>query len=212
MKFENEKVQLAYDKMVAFFNTQKPVEEIVTTEQKFTDAKLQTGEIIQYDAPELSQGVVVNLVTPEGILPIPDGEYLLEDGSKLVTSGGLVAEYVKVEESPEGEVVEPTTPATPQAGAMEQPSAPKRVIKSQVEEHVFHLELEGFEPIKVDFSSLIAPLVKENKELKETLKETFEAVKELGNEPSVKPTEKVKLFATKQDRAEIKEAFKKLTK
>ena len=59
------------------------VEPIVTTEQSFTEAKLMDGvTIIQYDAPELAQGVPVNVVTPEGILPMPDGEYVMEDGSK----------------------------------------------------------------------------------------------------------------------------------
>lgn len=214
MKFKNESIQNAFNKMESFFaKFAEPTEEIVTTEQKFTDVKLQTGEVIQYDAPALEQGVVVNIVTPEGILPVPDGEYVLEDGSKLVTSGGLVAEYVPAEPVEDGEVVEPEgTPAPAPASAMDTVTAPKRVIKSQVEEHVFSLELEGYEPIKVDFSSMFSKLVAENKELKETLKETFEAVKELGDEPAVKPTEKKQYFATKQDREDIRASIKKLTK
>ena len=211
VKFENEKVQKAYDKMTAFFSQFTSTPEVEKV--KFTEAKLQTGEIIQYDAPELAQGVVVNLVTPDGILPIPDGEYLLEDGSKLVTSGGLVAEYEAADVPAEGEVVDPATPApaTPQAGAMEQKTAPKRVIKSQVEEHVFHLEIEGVEPIKVDFSSLLAPLKKENEELKEVLKETFEGVKELGEQPAVKPTEKKTGFNKADFKSEFKKDLERLT-
>lgn len=213
MTFKNENIQNAYDKMVSFFDKFKEPDPIVTTEQKFTDAKLQTGEIIQYDAPELAQGVVVNVVTPDGILPIPDGEYILEDGSKLVTSGGLVAEYEPAAPVAEGEVTDPNAaPAPAPASAMETVTAPKRVIKSQVEEHVFHLEIEGVEPIKVDFSSMFSALVAENKELKATLKETFEAVKELGDEPSVKPTEPSKRFPTKEDYLSIKSAFNKLKK
>jgi hypothetical protein len=185
------------------------VEPIVTTEQSFTEAKLMDGvTIIQYDAPELAQGVPVNVVTPEGILPMPDGEYYLEDGSMLVVMGGLVAEYEKAEAMPEGEtnapaaVAEPTTPAT---GEMEVKTAPKRVIKSQVEEHIFSLELEGFEPIKVDFSSMFKALVDENKALKDINKEMFGIVKAISNEPSVAPTEKVnKPFSVKEQRSSFK--------
>lgn len=185
------------------------VEPIVTTEQSFTEAKLMDGvTIIQYDAEELAQGMPVNVVTPEGILPMPDGEYYLEDGSMLVVMGGLVAEYEKAEAMPEGEtnapvaVAEPTTPAT---GEMEVKTAPKRVIKSQVEEHIFSLELEGFEPIKVDFSSMFKALVAENKALKDINKEMFGIVKAISNEPSVAPTEKVnKPFSVKEQRASFK--------
>ena len=185
------------------------VEPIVSTEQSFTEAKLMDGvTIVQYDAEELAQGMPVNVVTPEGILPMPDGEYVMEDGSKLVVMGGLVAEYEKAEAMPEGEtnapvaVAEPTTPAT---GEMEVKTAPKRVIKSQVEEHIFSLELEGFEPIKVDFSSMFKALVAENKALKDINKEMFGIVKAISNEPSVAPTEKVnKPFSVKDQRASFK--------
>ena len=183
--------------------------EPIATEQSFTEAKLMDGvTIVQYDAEELAQGIPVNVVTPEGILPMPDGEYVMEDGSKLVVMGGLVAEYEKAEELPAGEtnapvaVAEPTTPAT---GEMEVKTTPKRVIKSQVEEHIFSLELEGFEPIKVDFSSMFKSLVDENKALKEINKEMFGIVKAISNEPSVAPTEKVnKPFSVKDQRASFK--------
>ena len=183
--------------------------EPIATEQSFTEAKLMDGvTIVQYDAEELEQGIPVNVVTPEGILPMPDGEYVMEDGSKLVVMGGLVAEYEKAEELPEGETITPVAVAeatTPATGEMEVKTAPKRVIKSQVEEHIFSLELEGFEPIKVDFSSMFKALVDENKALKEINKEMFGIVKAISNEPSVAPTEKVnKPFSVKDQRASFK--------
>lgn len=184
------------------------VEPIVSTEQSFTEAKLMDGvTIVQYDAEELEQGVPVNVVTPEGILPMPDGNYVMEDGSKLHVMGGLVAVYEKAEELPEGETIAPVAveEATPATGEMEVKTAPKRVIKSQVEEHIFSLELEGFEPIKVDFSSMFKSLVDENKALKDINKEMFGIVKAISNEPSVAPTEKVnKPFSVKEQRASFK--------
>lgn len=183
--------------------------EPIATEQSFTEAKLMDGvTIVQYDAEELAQGVPVNVVTPEGILPMPDGNYVMEDGSKLHVMGGLVAVYEKAEELPEGETIAPVAveeAATPATGEMEVKTAPKRVIKSQVEEHIFSLELEGFEPIKVDFSSMFKALVDENKALKEINKEMFGIVKAISNEPSVAPTEKVnKPFSVKDQRASFK--------
>jgi|GWRWMinimDraft_5_1066013.scaffolds.fasta_scaffold01113_4 hypothetical protein len=183
--------------------------EPIATEQSFTEAKLMDGvTIVQYDAEELEQGVPVNVVTPEGILPMPDGNYVMEDGSKLHVMGGLVAVYEKAEELPEGETIAPVAveeAATPATGEMEVKTAPKRVIKSQVEEHIFSLELEGFEPIKVDFSSMFKALVAENKALKDINKEMFGIVKAISNEPSVAPTEKVnKPFSVKDQRASFK--------
>lgn len=183
--------------------------EPIATEQSFTEAKLMDGvTIVQYDAEELAQGMPVNVVTPEGILPMPDGNYVMEDGSKLHVMGGLVAVYEKAEELPEGETIAPVAVAeatTPATGEMEIKTAPKRVIKSQVEEHIFSLELEGFEPIKVDFSSMFKALVDENKALKDINKEMFGIVKAISNEPSVAPTEKVnKPFSVKDQRASFK--------
>lgn len=211
MTFDNPKIQSAYDKMTAFFEKfSAPV-----IEAKFTEAKLADGvTIIKYAEPELAQGVVVNVVTEAGELPIPDGEYELEDGSKLVTSGGLVAEYTKAEEKPADEVADPTAPAPAPAAKMDTTTAPKRVIKSQVEEHVFHLEIEGIEPIKVDFSSMFEKLKSENEALKELNKEMFEAIKSMEAEPAVKPTEKKVEFVSniKKEKQDIKEAFKNLLK
>jgi hypothetical protein len=183
--------------------------EPIATEQSFTEAKLMDGvTIVQYDAEELEQGIPVNVVTPDGILPMPDGNYVMEDGSKLHVMGGLVAVYEKAEELPEGETIAPVAveeAATPATGEMEVKTAPKRVIKSQVEEHIFSLELEGFEPIKVDFSSMFKALVAENKALKDINKEMFGIVKAISNEPSVAPTEKVnKPFSVKDQRASFK--------
>lgn len=166
---------------------------IVTTEQSFTEAKLMDGiTIIQFDAPVLAQGVSVNVVTESGILPMPDGEYQMEDGAMLVVSGGLVAEYTPADPTmPEDE-----TNAMPAASAnvpvAQEAKAPKRVIKSQVEEHVFSIELEDYETIKIDLSSMFKPLTEENKSLKALNKEMFSMLKTIANSPSAKPTEKVK--------------------
>jgi hypothetical protein len=142
------------------------------------------------------------VVTPEGRIPAPDGEHVTEDGTTIVVIGGLIAEVKEAEV--EAPVAEGTPTETPAATPVESASAPKRVIKSQVEEHVFSLEIEGYEPITVDFSSMLAPynekfaaLEKENAEYKaefakaaEFKTEVIKLVSEIGDQPAAEATDK----------------------
>jgi len=193
------------------------VEKFSATEQKFKDVKLNDGTtIVSYDGEVPAQGMPLFVVTPEGRIPAPDGEHTLEDGTVLVVIGGLIAEVKEPEveevEAPEGEAT-----VAPEMAAKPEAVAPKRVIKSQVEEHVFHLEIEGVEPIKVDFSSMFkayndkfAALEKENTELKaefnknlEFKKEVVALVSEIAEQPaaesSVKEPNKFKKKLTAKD-------------
>lgn len=203
--------------LMANFNKEnvKPTEEIVTTEQKFKDEKLVDGmTIISYDAEELAQGVVVYLLDEAGQkLPLPVGDYTTESGSTftVVDETGAIDNVVLKEaevETPDntGEVVATETPApAPTAQA-----TPKRVIKSQVEEHVFSLEIEGVEPISVDFSSMFTAKDKEIADLKELNKQMFEVVKQLSELPASKPTESKEKFNVSKEKMSFKESMREL--
>jgi len=201
------------------FGAEKPAEEIVTTEQKFVDEKLADGTtIISYDAEELAQGVVVFLLDEAGQrLPLPVGDYSTENGDTftVVDETGAIDNVVlaaEPEANPEeGQAPAPTTPAP---APMQ--NTPKRVIKSQVEEHVFSLEIEGVEPITVDFSSMFTAKDKEIADLKELNKQMFEVVKQLSELPASKPTETRQRFSKssadisfKQSMAELEESMSK---
>ena len=176
------------------------VEKFSGTEQKFKDVKLNDGTtIVSYDGDMPAQGMPLFVVTPEGRIPAPDGEHVTEDGTTIVVIGGLIAEVKEAEvETEEGAA--PVAPAAVEQSA----AAPKRVIKSQVEEHVFSLEIEGVEPISVDFSFMFtafnekfAALEKENTELKaefakaaEFKTEVIKLVSEIGDQPAAEATEK----------------------
>lgn len=58
---------------------------------------------VKYDTPTLAQGSVVTVVSPEGELPLPAGEYQLQDGSSITvvnTDGKSVVESIKPATAP----------------------------------------------------------------------------------------------------------------
>jgi len=201
------------------------VEKFSGTEQKFKDVKLNDGTtIVSYDGDMPAQGMPLFVVTPEGRIPAPDGEHVTEDGTTIVVIGGLIAEVKEAEVETEEGAAPVETPA---AAPVESAAAPKRVIKSQVEEHVFSLEIEGVEPISVDFSSMFtafnekfAALEKENTELKaefakaaEFKTEVIKLVSEIGDQPAAEATDKeVNKFKKKMSLKEAQEQFRNALK
>lgn len=203
--------------LIEKFSSEKPAEQV---EVKFKDMKLQDGTtIISIDGEELAIGVPVYVMTPEGRLPAPDGELTLEDGTMLTVKDGLVAEVGTPEaEVPEGEVA--AEPATVPPAAEDMSTKPKRVIKSQVEEHVFNAfkeeaetkanELKAeLEAIKTEFEALKE---KFNKSL-EFNKEVFSVVEKMSEQPSAQATEaKPKPFSVKDAKMAFKEDLKQFYK
>lgn len=198
-------------------------EEKQTVELKFKESKLNDGTtIVQYDADVLATGVVVNIIDEAGkLLPLPVGDYVLEDGTtfSVVDDMGKIDNVVLADEVDESTpVVEPSKDVPVEQAAA--PSAPKRVIKSQVEEHVFSLEIEGVEPIVVDFSPMFSKVIAENESLKvelskakEVNKEIFEVVAKIADEPEKEPTESTKqTFSVSEYRKAYKESLKALEK
>jgi hypothetical protein len=183
-------------------------------EMKFMDAKLIDGvTVVRFPSEELKKGDVVTVITEQGELPLPDSEvdmpYVLENGTTFSVVNGLIDVVVVPEEvAPIVEDVTPTTeevaPIVEDMGKMDKP---KRVIKSQVEEHIFSLEIEGVETITIDFSSMfkasndkIEKLENENKSLVEKFNSQNEVNKELAttieliaDEPSKKSQESIAL-------------------
>lgn len=69
--------------------------------EKFAEAKLENGQMIE--AESFEPGNDVFLRTEDGLIPLPEGEYALEDGSIIrVSADGKIAEF-KPSEMPEGE-------------------------------------------------------------------------------------------------------------
>ena len=149
----------------------------------------------------------VGIVTADGIVPLPVGEYKLEDGNILVieVEGIIKSIAPEAQEEVMPEQGHPTAEATePQMEA--QAPSPKRIVES-VSKETFFAEIEK---IKVEFSAQIEELKSVKTEL-ESVKAEKEALEvklnsqEEGAEPIVQnpePEEKVEGFSFGQNRPE----------
>lgn len=212
----------------------EPDEPIVTTEQKFTDQVLNDGvTTISYDAEELAVGVVVSIVDSQRQKqPLPVGDYVTEAGDtfSVVDDMGTIDNVVVAPEPIEP--VEPTdAPVTPVAqatqvypdkagnGANVVTTSPKRVIKSQVEEHVFNAFKDEVTATIGNLTADLTKLETENAELKSQLekgtevsKQIFSIVSQIADEPSKQPTESKQKFSATSAIREYKQSIKDLEK
>jgi regulator of replication initiation timing len=152
-----------------------------TIEVEMAQKKTMDGEVI-LDSENFAIGDPVFIVTEEGNIPVPMGEYILEDGSKIETDekGVIVEVSVEGEEKAE-EVVEEVEAKDmiekEETGMMGKDSMPKKVVKSKTEmEESYFSKIEArLSAIESSNESLKAENIKlsaENEELKKQLAET----------------------------------------
>lgn len=152
-----------------------------TIEVEMAQKKTMDGEVI-LDSENFAIGDPVFIVTEEGNIPVPMGEYVLEDGSKIETDekGVIVEVSVEGEEKAE-EVVEEVEAKDmiekEETGMMGKDSMPKKVVKSKTEmEESYFSKIEArLSAIELSNESLKAENIKlsaENEELKKQLAET----------------------------------------
>jgi uncharacterized protein YuzE len=150
-----------------------------TVEVELAQVKTEDGAaVLEADAFEIGNAVFI--VTEEGNIPVPTGEYTLEEGVKIkVDEQGVIVE-VETEGAEEvAEVVEEVEakdePMKEETGMME--SAPKKVVKSktEMEESYFskiETRLSAIEKSNEDLKAVNVQLSAENEELKKQLAET----------------------------------------
>lgn len=139
-------------------------------EFKLAQMKSDDGVTV-YEAESFEAEYSVGIVTPEGIVPCPVGEYTLEDGSIMVVAvEGVIAEIKAMEEEEVEVEVEIESPEAAPV-AMEEAQTVKKVVESITKETFF---------------SEIEALKKENLELKAQLEAKVEVV-ELAEEKEVEP-------------------------
>jgi len=130
---------------------------LLSMDVKLAQMKLEDGVTI-VEAEEFEADYSIGIVTPEGAIPMPVGEYKLEDGSVLVVEvEGVIKSLAAKEEEAVVEEEMPVEAATePQMEAQ-----PKRVVES-VSKESFFAEIENF---RTELASLKA----ENEALKVSL-------------------------------------------
>jgi hypothetical protein len=157
----------------------KETEEAVKVE--LAQIKTADGQaIMEADAFEIGQAVFV--VTEEGNIPVPMGEYILEEGLKIkVDEQGVIVE-VETEGAEEIEEVEAKDMVEKEEEDMMgkdkmEAKMPKKIIKTKTEMeesyfNKFDARLSAIERTNEDLKAVNVQLSAENEELKRQLNET----------------------------------------
>lgn len=164
-------------------------------EVKLAQMKLADGvTVLEFDALEVGKEVFI--VSENGNVPLPIGEYELEDGNILeVYEDGIIGEIAtKEQEQPPMEEKEPVA-EVPVEASTEPTQVAKKVIRSTIEEQHFASQ----EEVK-ELKEMIAQLkeqLKEKEEVKEVV-ELEETPKPITFNPeNVQKFEQIKLTAQK---------------
>lgn len=180
----------------------KRIQTLLNTRVELEDRKLDNGTVISAD--EFAEGQPVFIVTEDERIPMPIGEYMMEDGSMLVVEEeGVIAAIKAADEAEEEEEV-----VEEEAKVEEEMSndvkEPKKVVESTVVETHFSEEQKS-ELVEAILSS-VNPLIEElqNKVNELEAKLSQESVEEVA-EVEVQAEEEVDVEEPKQ---ELSKAFK----
>jgi hypothetical protein len=106
--------------------------EIVSVQEVFVDAKTLDGQQISVEGDSIVPGAKVVVVTDQGKIPAPDGQWELEDGSCVYTVGGMVDHVDPSDvESPEDVAGEMPGVEAPQGG-MEVPVGGQKPMPNEM--------------------------------------------------------------------------------
>jgi hypothetical protein len=163
------------------FSKEEPTVEVELAQVKTEDG----AAVLEADAFEVGNAVFI--VTEEGQIPVPTGEYMLEDGMKIkVDEQGVIVEVEaegaeevaeEVEAKDMAEKEETGMMGDDMMGKDKMESAPKKVVKSktEMEESYFskiETRLSAIEKSNEDLKAVNVQLSAENEELKKQLAET----------------------------------------
>ena len=168
--------------------------------EKFEDVSLLDGRVIMVE-PALEVGAAVVAMDDEIPVPLPVGEYELNDGRILVVVEAGIIDAIN-EATTEEEVIEEELGEEVKTEPTEKEREARRVIESIVTEKIFALT----EKFTKQIEDLTDALSKEKAEKVEFSKEVLGLISKIGNEPKEEPKQKKKsTFGTKQTNIFIKE-------
>lgn len=170
----------------------KRIQTLLNTRVELEDKKLDNGTVISAD--EFAEGQPVFIVTEDERIPMPIGEYMMEDGSMLVVEEeGVIAAIKAADEAEEEEVVEEE--AKVEEEMSNDVKEPKKVVESTVVETHFSEEQKSelVEAILSSVNPLIEELQNKVNELEAKLsQESVEEVEEVQEEVEEKLSADVK--------------------
>ena len=181
------------------------IKTLLGMEVKLAQMKLEDGvTVIEAEAFEPKMGVFI--VNGEERVPMPVGEFVLEDGNVMkVEEVGIIAAIESPEEEMPANEEEVASPAEEEQQMEAAPSAPKKIVKSVTEEQFF----SAIEELKKEIAELKLSKDKSDEDLKSVeVKEVELSVEPLTHSPEIKPATVQKFSSsrplTTQDRVMAK--------
>jgi hypothetical protein len=181
----------------------KRIQTLLNTRVELEDRKLDNGTVIFAD--EFAEGQPVFIVTEDERIPMPVGEYMMEDGSMLVVEEeGIIASINAAEEVVEDEVEEVEQEVVEEE--MSEVKEPKKVVESTVIETHFSEEQKSelVEAILSSVNPLIEELQNKVTELEAKLSQEVEVVEEKVEENLSAEVKEEKLSKTFKHSPEVK--------
>lgn len=171
---------------MTYKNVLNQVRVLLKMEVKLAQQTLMDG-VTTIEAEEFAPDYSVGIVTPDGAVPMPVGEYTLQDGTILVVEQeGIIKEIAPAKEEetmPEGD--HPNAEAT----EVQAEAKPTKVVES-VSKETFFAEIEK---IKTELMAQIETLKSENETLKTELSSNKPASEPIKHNPENKEIKKTKL-------------------
>lgn len=140
-------------------NKLNQIKALLSLEVKLAQMKLEDG-ITVVEAESFEPDYSIGIVTPDGIVPMPVGEYELEDGSmvKVEVEGVIASIGPKAEEvGPENEAA-PEEVVAPEMEAAPEAPQPKRIVESVSKETFFESQVADLqaenEALKAELEAL----------------------------------------------------------
>ena len=184
-------------------NVVNQIKELLGMEVKLAQMKLMDGVTV-IEAEAFEPEMAIFIVNGEDKVPMPVGEYLLEDGNVLkVEVEGIIASIeMPEEEAPEVEVEVETTKKEEEMNA--EAATPKRVVESVTKE-MFFSEIEKLR-------AEIAELKLSKTEVVEAVELSNDNIEVLSHNPEATSEVKMNLYSRKRNATTLDVVLSKLNK
>jgi hypothetical protein len=184
-------------------NVVNQIKELLGMEVKLAQMKLQDGVTV-IEAEAFEPEMAVFIVNGEEKVPMPVGEYMLEDGNVLkVEVEGIIASIeMPEEEAPEVEVEVETTKKEEEMAT--EAATPKRVVESVTKE-MFFSEIEKLR-------AEIAELKLSKTEVVEAVELSNDNIEVLSHNPDATNEVKLNLYSRKRNATTLDVVLSKLNK